>query len=61
MLSTFISPVRASSSVPADGGRQAGHDPGKDDDGDAVADTPLRHLLTQPHQEHGAGHQGAPI
>ena len=40
-----------------DGGRQAGHDAGEDDQRNAVADAPLRDLLAQPHQEDGAGGQ----
>ncbi|MNE26514.1 hypothetical protein D3C80_1198830 [compost metagenome] len=40
------------------GGRQDRHDAGEDDQRDAVADAARRHLLTQPHQEHGAAGQG---
>lgn len=38
--------------------RQPGHDAGHDDQADAVADTILVDLLTQPHQEDGAGRHG---
>ena len=41
-----------------DQGGAPGHDTGKEDDGDAVAHTVLGDLLTQPHQEDGAGGEG---
>src|SRR5690606_34409813 len=42
----------------ADGRGQAGHDAGEDQHRDAVADTALGDLLTQPHHEHGTGQEG---
>ena len=41
----------------ADRTRQARRDAGENDDRDAVAQAALGDLLTQPHQEHGAGRQ----
>ena len=41
-----------------DHGRTTGDDAGEQDDGDAVADAELGDLLTQPHDEGGAGHKG---
>ena len=37
--------------------REPGHDAGEDDDRNAVAETAFRDLLTEPHQEHRAGHE----
>src|SRR5690606_10042618 len=40
-----------------DGRRQARHDAGEDQHGDAVADTPLGDLFAEPHHEHGASYE----
>jgi hypothetical protein len=41
----------------ADRARQAGRDAGENDDRDAVAEAAFGNLLTEPHQEHGAGNE----
>src|SRR5690606_16745859 len=38
--------------------RQPGNNTSKDQNGDAVTDTTLGNLLTQPHHKHGTGHEG---
>ena len=57
-MRTCSSPVRASSSVPPDRGRKSRHDAREDDDGYAVADAPLAHLFTEPHEENRARNEG---
>ena len=52
-----ISPVRIKNAI-ADGRWHPGYDSGKDDQGNPVADTPLRDLLPQPHDEGSARGQG---
>ena len=42
----------------ADGTGESRHNAGEDEHGDAVAHPLLGNLLPQPHEEHGAGHQG---
>ena len=42
---------------PGNGARESRGDAGENDDRNAVAQAPLSHLLAEPHQEHGAGHQ----
>ena len=50
-------PVRASSRVPPIARGNPAAIPAKMISGNTVADTALGNLLTQPHQEHGPGHQ----
>ena len=37
---------------------QPGNNTGKNDNGYTITDATFGHLLTQPHQKHGAGNQG---